>query len=64
MKCIDFEQITTLKLLGFGSEDNLYDFYSFCEFLNKFPNINCLDIYKIYFDEFKDENTISKLLPK
>eukprot|EP01084_Bolivina_argentea_P026972 50139_1 len=51
-KCIDFSQITTLILSWFGNRRTPYDFRLFCKFLKKFPNVNCLDIEHIYFDQF------------
>eukprot|EP01084_Bolivina_argentea_P026970 50136_1 len=51
-KCIDFAAITTLKLWHFGKRRRKYDCGLFCKFLKKFPNVNCLDIEHIYFDQF------------
>eukprot|EP01084_Bolivina_argentea_P017155 32040_1 len=51
-----------------GSYSYGCDFHSFCEFLNKFVNVNCLSIYQLYiadfFNNIKERNIISKLLPQ
>ncbi len=66
MKCIDFTKITALKLFCVGwPRRSAYNFNLFCELLRKFPNVNYLHIWSIYFDEIIDTNDmIAQLLPQ